>query len=364
MPDKNESTIHEDRKVEHLELIYKKGMQSSRNWMEDVFIHPSGIPTIDPSDVDISCPLFGRKFGAPIYIAAMTGGHTKTKPINEGLAKICAERNIPLGLGSQRAAIENESLADTYRIARDVSSDLFLIGNIGMSQLIKSENPIRMAARCVEMIEANALAIHFNKLQELCQPEGDRIFSKILDILDFVIHELDVPIIIKEVGFGFGKKDLQTFSNVHAGAIDVGGFGGTNFAVVEANRVNEKESQYTRKLGNTFKDVGTPTPASIMLAMNYVNSPILATGGIRTGLDVVKCLSLGANMAGLAYPFLVAYYKDLENDTTKGMEYSLKELDTIINEIKVAFLLLNAKSVDNLTTKNVHISEELERWLQ
>ena len=355
-----EQRVNEDRKLEHLALICEKGMQASRNWMDSVYLHPRAVPMVDPGDIDLSCTLFGRHFNAPFYVAAMTGGHAKSKVINEVLAKACAEAGIPLGLGSQRVALDNDELVETYKIARDVSDDLFLIGNIGMSQLVKSNNPIIVAKKCVDMIKADALAIHFNKLQELVQPEGDRVFSKIMDIVESIAYALDVPVIIKEVGTGFSRPDFETIKNYRIGAIDVGGFGGTNFALVEAERANEDTYPYTRNMGEVFKDCGIPTPASIIMAKKYAVFPTLATGGIRTGLDVVKALCLGANMAGMAYPFLIACLNDINSES---IENSTKEIETIKAEIRIAMCLLNARTIADLEESQVHFSDELQAWI-
>ncbi|HME53217.1 MAG TPA: type 2 isopentenyl-diphosphate Delta-isomerase [Candidatus Lokiarchaeia archaeon] len=357
-----EQRVNEDRKLEHLTLICEKGMQASRNWMEDVYLHPRAIPTVDPGDIDMSCSLFGRHFNAPFYVAGMTGGHSKSKVINEILARACAEAGIPLGLGSQRVALDNEDLVETFKIARDVSDELFLIGNIGMSQLVKSPNPIIVAKKSVDMIKADALAIHFNKLQELVQPEGDRMFSKIMDIVESIAYALDVPVILKEVGTGFSRSDFEMIKNYRIGAIDVGGFGGTNFALVEAERLDEDKNPYTRNMGDVFKDCGIPTPASIILAKNHAAIPTLATGGIRTGLDVVKAICLGANMAGLAYPFLIACLNDITSDSV-STENTMKEIESIETEIRIAMCLLNAQNVGDLEASHVHCSAELRAWI-
>lgn len=338
-------------------------MQSARNWMDEVILHPDAIPAVDFGDIDISSHIFGRKFDAPFYIAAMTGGHPASKRINEVLARACAKANIPMGVGSQRVAIDNESAVDTYKIARDVSGDLFLIANIGMSQLVKSKAPLVMAKKCIEMIKADAIAIHFNKLQELVQPEGDRIFSKIMDIVETIEDALRIPVIIKEVGMGFSRSDYEILRGYRVAAVDTGGFGGTNFSLVEAVRVNEEAYPFTRNLGDTFKDCGTPTPVSIMLAKKYTGIPVLATGGIRTGLDVVKALCLGAHMAGIAYPFLITALNDV-NGGNESIDTCIKEMETIKAEIKTAMCLLNAKRLSDLDDSQVHVSADLGRWVE
>jgi len=188
-----------------------------------------------------------------------------------------------MGVGSQRVALDNEGVVDSFKIARDVSSDLFLIANIGMSQLVKSKSPVVIAKKCVDMIKADALAIHFNKLQELVQPEGDRNFAKIMDIVEAIEIELKIPIIIKEVGMGFSRSDYEILRNYHVAAVDTGGFGGTNFTLVEAVRVEEQNYPYTRNLGETFQNCGTPTPASVILAKKYTGLPIWPRGAFARG---------------------------------------------------------------------------------
>ncbi|MEX2680424.1 MAG: type 2 isopentenyl-diphosphate Delta-isomerase [Candidatus Sigynarchaeota archaeon] len=361
----NERKSNEDRKLDHIKLITENGMQSSRNWMDDVYLHPDAIPAVDPGDIDISVHLFGRKFDAPFYIAAMTGGHPKSKKINEVLARACAKSNIPLGVGSQRVALDNYELVDTFKIARDVSDNLFLIANIGMSQIVKSKSPIDTAKECIDMIKANALAIHFNKLQELVQPEGDRNFSKVMDVIEAIENDLDIPVIIKEVGMGFSRSDYEILRGYKVAAVDTGGFGGTNFSLVEAVRVDEASYPYTRNLGKTFQDCGTPTPVSIMLAKKYTGLSIMATGGIRTGLDVVKTLCLGADMAGLAYPFLIAALNDVKATMdVVSSDACTMEIETIKAEIKTAMCLLNARRVTDLDDSQVHVSADLSRWIE
>ncbi|MHA1697819.1 MAG: type 2 isopentenyl-diphosphate Delta-isomerase, partial [Promethearchaeota archaeon] len=324
--------VHVDRKLDHLMLISENGMQSDRNWMDEITIHPQAIPRINYKDIELAREMFGRRFQSPIFIAAMTGGHPKAKLINKVLAKACDTMGIPIGLGSQRVAFNDKDLIDTFRIAREVSEDLFIIGNIGMSQLAKSDDPVALARSCVEMIDANALAVHFNKLQELVQLEGDRDNSNILEIVKILNSRLKVPIILKEVGMGFSRADYKILSTINVEYVDVGGYGGTNFSLVEAARIDEKKYPFSRNLGKTFKECGTPTPVSIILARKYKDFKILATGGIRTGLDVVKAICLGASMCGIAYPFLLSALNDIKenNDSTS---YTIQEIQTLNYEI-------------------------------
>ncbi len=361
----NGRNLNEDRKLDHVKFIMEGGMQSLRNWIDDVYLHPDAIPAVDPADIDMSAHLFGRKFSAPFYIPAMTGGHPKSKKINEVLARACAKANIPMGVGSQRVALDNDGVADTFKIARDVSDSLFLVANIGMSQIVKSKSPVDTAKKCIDMITADALAIHFNKLQELVQPEGDRDFTKIMDIIEAIEDGLKIPVIVKEVGMGFSRSDYEILHSYRVAAVDTGGFGGTNFSLVEAARTNQDAYPYTRNLGETFQNCGTPTPVSVMLAKKYTGLPVLATGGIRTGLDVVKVLCLGADIAGLAYPFLIAALNDVNvGEKAVSIENCTKEIETIKAEIKTAMCLLNARRVGDLDDSQVHVSADLSRWIE
>lgn len=358
----NNNKINENRKWEHLKLIYEQGMQSKKNWMDEVILHPDAIPFVDYDDVSTSCMLFGERFAAPFLVAAMTGGHPRARQINEILAMACSKSGVPLGLGSQRVGMEDEELIQTYRVARDISPDLFLLGNIGMSQLVSAENPVTLARECVDMIDANGLVIHFNKLQELIQPEGDRIFATIMEIVSAVKDALPVPVILKEVGMGFSERDSRTLNAGSVDAIDIGGFGGTNFSLVEAGRITNDTYPYSRNPGNIFQDCGTPTPISIYFMKKNSDLPVIATGGIRTGLDVVKTICIGASMAGIAYPFLLSSMDDLK-EGNGCFSRTVRQIDTLIHEIRIAMVLLNARSIDELDSTCIHFTGNLSHWV-
>lgn len=351
--------------MDHLKLVHENGMQALKNWMDEVILHPRAIPHVDMEDVDVSCTMFGRRFDAPVLVSAMTGGHPGTMPVNEALARACDRANIPLGLGSQRVGLDDPDLAGTYSVARDVSKDLFIIGNIGIGQLARSPDPGAVARACVEMIGANALAVHFNKLQELIQPEGDKRFGNIKQIIEEVARSAGVPVIAKEVGMGFSKADCEVLAGLPVACIDVGGLGGTNFALVEASRVETGLSggKWTRNPGPVFKDCGTPTPVSVVFASTVTRHPVIATGGMRTGLDVVKALCLGASMAGFAYPLLLPIMTAIENGRDPVAPCT-REIETIVAEIRTSMALLDAKNITALTARDVHLTPRLQRWVE
>ncbi len=320
----------ESRKKDHILICLRRKVEGFKSTgFEDIeFIHWA-LPEINEDEIDMSIKFLGRKFDYPILINSMTGGHALAKKVNERLARFASKHNIPMGLGSQRAALENKKIADTYKIARDVAKDCFLIANIGINQVKNYRDKL---CDIINMVEANALAIHLNVLQEAIQ--GEKINLKgILDLLKEIKKELEVPLIIKEVGFGICKEVAKKLSFVDA--IDVGGAGGTNFAVIEGYR-NVRNAN----IAKTFASWGIPTALSLLEVVNNVNIPIIASGGIRTGLDVAKSLALGASIAGIALPFLRACMKG-----EKCLDNYFKK---IITEVKVCMLTTNSKNVKDL----------------
>ncbi len=336
-----------ERKLDHINISLKEDVQSkTKNGFDDItFVHRA-LPEIDRGEIDTSCDFFGKKIGAPIFIAAMTGGHEKAKKINENLALAASELNIPMGVGSQRAAIEDEGLAPTYSIVREVAPEIFLIGNLGAVQF--SENyGIEEARKAVKMIDANALALHFNPLQEAIMPEGDADFTGALMGLK-KLGDLSVPVIAKETGAGIAMEEAKLLEEAGAKGIDVGGLGGTSFSAVE----------YYRRKGfdDVFWDWGIPTAVSTIECLEGTSLNIMTTGGIRNGLEVAKAVSLGAVSCGIAHPLLA--------EALKGKEEVQKALNKIIDELKTAMFLTGAKSIEELRGADLIISGMTKDWLE
>lgn len=335
------------RKLDHIEISLKEDVQSRiKNGFDDItFVHRA-LPGIDRDDVDLTCDFFGKKIGAPIIIAGMTGGHERAKEINRNLALAAAELDIPMGVGSQRAAIEDEKLSQTYSVAREAAPDIFLIGNLGAVQFSNGYG-IKEAKKAVEMIGANALAVHLNSLQEAIMPEGDTDFKGALEGLE-KLRGLDVPVIAKETGAGIAMEEAKRIEKAGAMGIDVGGLGGTSFSAVE----------YYRRKGfeTTFWDWGIPTAVSTIECIEGTKLNIMSTGGIRNGLEVAKALSLGAVACGIAHPLL--------SGAVKGKDGVLNTLNRVIEELKTAMFLVGARTVEELRNVDIVLTGMTKDWLE
>ncbi len=335
------------RKLDHINISLKEDIQSRiKNGFDDItFVHRA-LPEINLDEIDLTCDFFGRKIGAPIIIAAMTGGHERAEGINRNLALAAAELNIPMGVGSQRAAIEDNKLSQTYSVAREAAPDIFLIGNLGAVQFSEGYS-IKEAKKAVEMIGANALAVHLNPLQEAIMPEGDTHFEGALEGLK-KLKDLDVPVIAKETGAGIATEEAKLIEMAGAEGIDVGGLGGTSFSAVE---------YYRRKgLETTFWDWGIPTAVSTIECIEGTKLNIISTGGIRNGLEVAKALSLGAVACGIAHPLL--------SGAMKGKNEVLNTLNRVIEELKTAMFLAGVRTIKDLRNVDIVITGMTKDWLE
>ncbi len=257
------------------------------------------LPEIDEAEIDMSCTFLGRRIKAPIMITAMTGGHPDTRKININLAKAAQEVGVALGLGSQRAALEDPSQEETFSMVRDIAPDVPLVGNIGAAQL-RSSGP-QVLDRLAEMIDADAIAIHLNFLQESIQPEGDTDASGVLEAINSA--QSPVPLIAKETGAGISKEVALNLLNAGVKIIDVSGVGGTSWSAVEAIRAEEAEDLESLQMGKIFSNWGIPSPVSVVECVS-AGAEVISSGGVRNGTDIAKSLALGASMAGVALPLL------------------------------------------------------------
>lgn len=336
------------RKLDHILISLKKDVASkTKNGFEDVVLVHRALPEIDRDEIDLSATFFGRKISAPILIAGMTGGHEKAEKINENLAIAAQELNIPMGVGSQRAAIENEKLAYTYSVARDAAPDAFLIANLGAVQLSKGYG-IKEARKAIDMIGANALAMHLNSLHEAIQPEGETDFKGCIRGIE-KLNNLGVPIIAKETGAGIAREEAVLLEKAGVAGIDVGGLGGTSFSAVEYYRKKAGK-------GKLFWDWGIPTAISTIECAESTKLQVIATGGIRNGIEVAKALALGASACGIALPLL--------SRAVKSSREVLVELQRIIEELKTAMFLVGAVNVAELRNIDVVITGKTKEWLE
>ncbi|MHA1357225.1 MAG: type 2 isopentenyl-diphosphate Delta-isomerase [Candidatus Helarchaeota archaeon] len=340
--------------MEHIKICLANDVEfkDKNTGFEDIELVHHALPELNYHTINLKTPFFGRTFDYPILIESLTGGHRESIKVNQTLSLLAAEYNIPMEVGSQRAAVENANLIATYRIARDISKDIFLIGNIGAAQLVTAYG-IREIETCIEMIEANALAIHLNPLQEMLQKEGDLSYQNLLTKIQEIKDQVKIPIIIKETGNGLGFQDLKALKKVGIEYVDVGGAGGTSWAAVESFRY-AKESPQVR-VANTFRDWGIPTAVSTILA-SKIGFHVISSGGIRTGLDIAKAVACGAGLVGLARPFLKAAY----NEDLNGLK---SQMNVMIKETKMSMVLTQSATLTQLKSAEKIIFGKLKQWL-
>jgi isopentenyl-diphosphate Delta-isomerase len=292
------------RKAEHIRICLESDVQfktQGSGFDRYRFTH-SCLPELDYQDIDLTTNLLGKQLGAPILISSMTGGTAQAKEINYRLAEAAQEYKLAMGVGSQRVAIEKPDVADTFQV-RKIAPDILLLANLGAVQL-NYRYGIDECLRAVELLEADALILHLNPLQECIQPHGDTNFRGLLDRIATVCQRLPVPVIIKEVGNGISASMAQQLIAAGVSGIDVAGAGGTSWAKVESERA---QTALQRRLGETFGDWGIPTTECITTIRQIAPTlPLIASGGVRNGLDIAKSIALGADVAGLALPFLQA----------------------------------------------------------
>lgn len=338
----------EERKREHVQISLKENVAAHRNYWDAVQLTHNALPEINKTDIDLSTQLFGKKLKAPLIISGMTGGYSEGKKINDHLAAAASKFQIGMGVGSQRAALENQKLADTYSIIKNYDIPL-KIANIGASQTVLWDKTqiLENAEKMVKMIDADVLAICLNFLQEAIQPEGEAQAKGCLATIDMLSREFSLPVIVKESGAGISGKIAHQLKKTKICGIDVGGAGGTSFSAVEFYRAKIKGDTYNMRAGLTFWDWGIPTPTCILEVGKTTNweLPIIATGGIRHGLDIAKSLVLGASAAGMAHGLLKPALKD-----KKALEL---ELDVIMRELRIAMFLVGVDTIEKLSTVEV-----------
>lgn len=294
----------ENRKSDHIKINLEEDVRSGlTSGLENYhFIHEA-LPELDLGQVDTSLSLFGKKLAAPILISSMTGGTEQAGEINQRLAEAAQECGVAMGVGSQRAALEEPQQIPTYAITRKVAPDVLLFANLGAVQLNYGYG-IDECRRVVEMIRADALILHLNPLQEAVQAGGDTNFASLAKKIEGICIKLEKPVIIKEVGWGISERTAKILADCGVAAIDVAGAGGTSWSQVEMYRAPD---EFTRQLAATFVGWGIPTADSILNVRKAVpDMKVFASGGLKDGLDIAKCIALGATLGGMAGNFLKA----------------------------------------------------------
>ncbi|MGL5061474.1 MAG: type 2 isopentenyl-diphosphate Delta-isomerase, partial [Microcoleus sp.] len=317
----------ESRKADHLRICLEEDVQfrETTSGLERYRFTHCCLPEIDRADIDLSSIFLGKKLGAPLLISSMTGGTELAQTINYRLADVAQKYKLAMGVGSQRIAIENPELAPTFAV-RERAPDILLFANIGAVQLNYNFG-LEQCQRIIDLLEADALILHLNPLQECVQTEGDTNFKGLLDKIAKLCCELAVPVIAKEVGNGISAVMAKKLLAAGVAAIDVAGAGGTSWAKIEGERATDAKQ---RRLGATFADWGIPT-AECIVSVRAVASdtPLIASGGLQNGLDAAKALALGADAAGMARPFLQAAAESAAA-LEQLVEVSIAEIATVM----------------------------------
>lgn len=340
----------ERRKEEHVEIALREDVRADHNFWDDVRLYHNALPEMDIDDVDTSMTLLGKELDLPLIISGMTGGYRGGKKINETLAKVAESYQIGMGVGSQRSALENRKLEDTYSVIKDFDIPL-KIANIGASQIARwsRKELLENVERMIGMIDADALAICLNLLQEVIQPEGEAHAKGCIKSMEIISDEFDVPIIAKETGAGISGEVAKRLIKVGISAIDIGGYGGTNFAAIEYHRAKRMRNWLYERLGKTFWEWGIPAPISLMEVSDAVRGKveIIASGGIRNGLDIARSIALGADCAGMAYILL--------KKAVEGLDPAMREMEAIKHELRTAMFLTGSKEIEDLKRVEVEV---------
>lgn len=335
--------LTETRKLDHLNICLTESVETGNPLFEDVHLVHQALPEKDLKEIDTSCAFLGKKLDFPLVIAAMTGGHEEAKRINDSLAQVAEKKGIGLGVGSQRAMIENPGLSHTFSV-RAVAPSILLLGNIGITAL-KQVRPDRVA-RAVEAIEADGLCVHINPAQEIFQNEGDDDFSGCLAALETLCASVRFPVVGKEVGNGISREAAERLKRAGVRAIDVGGLGGTSWTLIDSLRSGKDASQY--------REWGIPTAAAILEAKG-VGLPVIATGGLRNGLDMAKAIALGADLCGIALPFLRIVAKE-------GVSGAERFVDGLKRDFRHALFLTGCRNLEELKKTNLVLGTRLKAW--
>lgn len=330
--------MHEQRKADHIRINLEEDVNFRHltTGLEKYHFLHQALPEIDQTEVETAVTFLGKRLRAPLLISSMTGGTEKAQLINTRLARAAEKAGIAMGVGSQRAALEDPLLAESFKI-RPLAPTTILLANLGAVQLNYGYG-LEHCQRAVEMIEADALILHFNALQEAVQPEGNVNFSGLLKKIGCVCRALPVPVIAKEVGWGFAEDTARRLVEAGIAAIDVAGAGGTSWSQVEMYRA---DSHIRRRVAATFVDWGIPTTESILAVRRAApDLPVIASGGIRSGLDIAKCIALGATLGGMAGPFLKA--------AVDSEQAILDEIEIAHTELQIAMFATGIASIDEL----------------
>jgi len=330
----------DQRKSDHIKINLEQDVRSAlTTGLENYHFTHEALPELDLERIDPGLNLFGVKLAAPILISSMTGGTEEAGEINQRLAEAAQEVGVAMGVGSQRAALEHPEQIPTFAITRKVAPNILLFANLGAVQLNYGYG-IDECRRAVDMIQADALILHLNPLQEAVQDAGDTNFAGLARKIEIICKKLEVPVIAKEVGWGISERTAKLLAECGVSAIDVAGAGGTSWSQVEMHRAPD---EFTRKLAATFVGWGIPTVDSILNVKRALpDMMIFASGGLKDGLDIAKCVALGASLGGMAGQFLKA--------AAVSTEKTVETIKLTKRQIEVTMQITGCQSLDKLPT--------------
>ena len=343
------------RKEEHIRICLDQPVQakSVRTLFNDMKLINNSLPEIDFDDIDTRTTFLGKKFSAPFMVGAMTGGAEMAKKINANIAEAVEELGLGMALGSQRAALYDAVLEDTYTIARKNAPNAFIGANIGGAQISKGME-ISDIKKLVDMVDADALYVHLNPAQEIVQPEGEPKYRNVLEGIKGIASSVDSPVIAKEVGFGLSPNVVGQLEKAGVKAVETAGMGGTSYAAVEWYRAKAMGMASKVDLGNLLWDWGIPTAASLYMIRKRSKIPVVSSGGLRTGMDVAKSLAMGASLTAMALPVL--------RPATKSPEEVKKFISNVVLELKSVMFLCGAKNMKELAQVPYVATGELAIW--
>lgn len=355
-PPPTEASQTRSRKQEHVDIILKEDVRARRNAWDDITLLHEAVPDVDLPAIELRTRFLGVELGAPIMIASMTGGYPDAERINGNLATAAAEHGFAMGIGSQRAALLSKESRRTFTVVRNHDVP-FIAANIGGPQLVKQDKkgplPRRDIDELVKMLDADALIVHLNVLQEAVQPEGDLRSAGLEAAIRDLARDLGVPVIAKETGAGMSRSTAERLRAAGVKALDVGGLSGTTFAAVETFRAHAEGREDRERVGALFRDWGIPTPVAVREAQ--VGLPVVATGGLRSGLDAARALAMGATLAGFASTMLRAADQGDKQAVAMGAQLQL--------ELRTACFLTDCASAGELSTHPTIVTGETRAWL-
>ncbi len=362
MPEPEQTKEIFNRKEEHLKIPIEYDVQHSINYFDDIKLNHHAIPEVDLEEIDLTFNFFDKQISAPICISAITGGHPVSKEINKILAQAAEEENIIMSVGSQRIGLEDPSTLDSFNIVREVAPTIPVIGNLGLGQVSSPYFKQEDLNACIDMINADAMAIHLNALHELVQYKGNISYSNFRRNFKKIRDNTKIPLIAKEVGSGINQDVASIIDELGFDGFDVGGAGGTSFAAIESKRNNFDNDKYSRNPADVFREWGIPTPVSIVNVRKASQKLAIATGGLKTGIDIAKSIVLGADIGGFAYKFLKSSWQDRKDNTIAN---TIREIRTLKNELRSSLWLMNLNNLSELKNRREKcvIIGDLYLWL-